>query len=259
MRSESRSVHTRAIRRCVTCANGRPLAFANSGRKASTGTFLNLKRHCTSSQHEKARAAVITEIEQHPRVWDSSGKEADAARVEVAELLFSARCAGRAELEKPLRADLTPVGAEPGPRTRGSGSAWSSLAPELPEDAQEQLDRTIGRGVFTVNVNQTFAACQRCPRLGRMLIQLSNRNWLANAQTHHATHPDSRGMRTLDFYGVQASKTTSSKRTQGEEVVAARAKRARETALPEGQPQPKPPEVPRAAGKRRATHRPGMR
>jgi len=51
------------------------------------------------------------------------------------------------------------------------------------------------------------AACQRCSRFHRTLIRLSNRNWLANAETHYRTHPDVRGMNTLDFYGVRNCST----------------------------------------------------
>jgi hypothetical protein len=47
--------------------------------------------------------------------------------------------------------------------------------------------------------------------------------------------------------------------TRGEEVLADRAKRAREAAPPDGQRQVQPTEVSRAAGKRRATAAPGMR
>ena len=58
---------------------------------------------------------------------------------------------------------------------------------------------------------------------------------------------------------TQPSKKAGSKRTQGEEVIAEKAKRARQTAPPGGQVQQRPQEVARAPGKRRATHRPGMR
>ena len=57
---------------------------------------------------------------------------------------------------------------------------------------------------------------------------------------------------------TQPSKA-GSKRTRGEEVIAAKAKRARQTGPPEGERQVQPTEVPRADGKRRATHVPGMR
>jgi hypothetical protein len=56
---------------------------------------------------------------------------------------------------------------------------------------------------------------------------------------------------------TQPSKKKGSKRSRGEEVLAERAKRARETVPPEGQ-RPAPTEVPRAPGKRRATAAPGM-
>ena len=52
---------------------------------------------------------------------------------------------------------------------------------------------------------------------------------------------------------TQPSKKCGSKRTRGEEVLAGRAKRAREAAPPEGQRQVQPTEVVRAPGKRRAT------
>ena len=55
---------------------------------------------------------------------------------------------------------------------------------------------------------------------------------------------------------TQPSKKAGSKRTRGEEVLAHRAKCAREAAPPEGQRQVQPTEVPRAEGKRRATHAP---
>ena len=58
---------------------------------------------------------------------------------------------------------------------------------------------------------------------------------------------------------TQPSKKKGSKRTRGEEVLAELAKRARQAAPPEGQRQVQPVEVARAAGKRRATHAPGMR
>ena len=58
---------------------------------------------------------------------------------------------------------------------------------------------------------------------------------------------------------TQPSKKKGSKRTRGEEVLAERAKRAREAAPPAGQRQVQPTEVSRAEGKRRATHAPGMR
>lgn len=57
---------------------------------------------------------------------------------------------------------------------------------------------------------------------------------------------------------TKPSEKKGSKRTRGEEVLGTRAKRARETAPPEGQ-RPAPTEVARAPGKRRATHAPGMR
>ena len=57
---------------------------------------------------------------------------------------------------------------------------------------------------------------------------------------------------------TKPSKKKGSKRTRGDEVLAASAKRAREAAPPEGQRQA-PTEVPRAPGKRRATHQPGQR
>ena len=58
---------------------------------------------------------------------------------------------------------------------------------------------------------------------------------------------------------TKPSKKKGSKRTRGEEVLAERAKRARQAASPEGQRQVQPIAVPRAAGKRAATHAPGMR
>jgi hypothetical protein len=58
---------------------------------------------------------------------------------------------------------------------------------------------------------------------------------------------------------TQPSKKKGSTRTRGEEVLAERAKRARQTAPPEGQQQVQPTEVARAPSKRRATHAPGMR
>ena len=57
---------------------------------------------------------------------------------------------------------------------------------------------------------------------------------------------------------TQPSQKKGSKRSRGEEVLAERAKHARETAPPEGQ-RPAPTEVARAPGKRRATAAPGMR
>ena len=57
---------------------------------------------------------------------------------------------------------------------------------------------------------------------------------------------------------TRPSKKKGSKRTRGEEVLAERAKRTRETAPPEGQ-RAAPTEVARAPGKRRATHALGMR
>ena len=244
---------------CVTCNNGRTLTIGNSGRKGSTGTFLNYKNgHCSGRQHEKARAAIVNQIEQHPSVWESTGDQAAAARVRAATLLFSARTAGRASFEPSPRADLTPIGAEPGPHTRGSGSgsAWAALAPELPEDAQDQLDRAIGRGVFLVNAEQTFAACQRCPRFNRTLIQLSNPD---DSGQLSLCDPAQGPMLDEALTLTQPSKKAGSKRTRGEEVVAEKAKRARQAAPPEGQRQVQPTEVARAPGKRRATHAPGMR
>ena len=82
--------------------------------------------------------------------------------------------------------------------TRG---AWEALQPQLPETPQEQLDAHIGHGVYSVMEHETLgdiAACQRCSRFSRKLIKLSNRNWLANAETHNSTHPDVRGMHTLE-------------------------------------------------------------
>ena len=58
---------------------------------------------------------------------------------------------------------------------------------------------------------------------------------------------------------TKPSTKRGSKRTRGEEVLTERAKHARETAPPEGQPQVLPTEVLRAPGKRRATCIPGMR
>ena len=58
---------------------------------------------------------------------------------------------------------------------------------------------------------------------------------------------------------TKPSQKRGSKRTRGEEVLAERAKRAREGAPPEGQRQVRPTEVARAPGKRPATHAPGMR
>lgn len=58
---------------------------------------------------------------------------------------------------------------------------------------------------------------------------------------------------------TQPSAKRGSKRTRGEEVLAERAQRARETAPPEGQAQVQRTVVERAPGKRRATAAPGMR
>lgn len=58
---------------------------------------------------------------------------------------------------------------------------------------------------------------------------------------------------------TQPSGRSGSKRTRGEEVLADRAKRAREAAPPEGEPQVQRTVVERAPGKRRATAAPGMR
>jgi hypothetical protein len=58
---------------------------------------------------------------------------------------------------------------------------------------------------------------------------------------------------------TKPSTKSGSKRTRGEEVLADRAKRARQAVPPGGQQQVQPKEVPRAEGKRRATHAPGMR
>ena len=58
---------------------------------------------------------------------------------------------------------------------------------------------------------------------------------------------------------TQPSKKRGTKRSRGEEVLAQRAQHAREAAPPEGEREVQPTEVPRAAGKRRATHAPGMR
>ena len=52
---------------------------------------------------------------------------------------------------------------------------------------------------------------------------------------------------------TKPSAKRGSKRTRGEEVLAEKAKHARETAPPEGQRQAQPREVPSAEGKRRAT------
>ena len=53
---------------------------------------------------------------------------------------------------------------------------------------------------------------------------------------------------------TQPSSKAGPKRTRGEEVLAEQAKRARQSAPPEGQREVRPTEVPHAPGKRRATH-----
>ena len=158
---------------CVTCNNGRTLAFANSGQR-TTGPFNNFKGiHLKGKVHEGARARAAAEIEQHlvSRVTNAAarGELLPAASVprlamQLACDLFATRAAGQSGFAAPpaAPADLTPIGSEPcGPMTR---STWEALQPKLPETAQNQLDARIERGAYTVQLDETLgevAACQR--------------------------------------------------------------------------------------------------
>jgi hypothetical protein len=198
---------------CASCAKECVLQFGNSGRTGSTSPFNNFTtRHLVQTGHEKARAAAIKEGAAHLIALVSSSGEASELQTEahVAMQLFEARAAGLPGLEAPSapHVELVPIGSEPrGPMTR---SAWEAAQPELPATAQERLDARVGRGVYSVMQHETLgevAVCQRCSRFNRTLIQLSNPNWIANAETHFRTHPDTRGMNTLDFYGVRGCTT----------------------------------------------------
>ena len=100
----------------------------------------------------------------------------------------------------PKQPELQPAGSEQlGPATRGS--VLRAQPPELPRTRQQQLDEAVGAGNYVVNEERSVAACQRCSRFNRQTINLLHPAWLANAIAHHATHPDSTGMRTLDAFG----------------------------------------------------------
>jgi hypothetical protein len=76
--------------------------------------------------------------------------------------------------------------------------------------AQALLDERVGGHVYLVVVHEELgevAKCLRCSRFAPTLIKLSNRNWLVNAETHFRTHPDPKGMHSLDFYGVRVCTT----------------------------------------------------
>ena len=118
-------------------------------------------------------------------------------------LLFKTRLDGVTMPAKPAMecapcppAKLQPAGSELlGPVTRGS--ILTSEPPAPPPSKQKQLDTAVGPGKYVVDASETAAACQRCSRFNKMIINLSHRAWLANATAHMATHLSGTGMRGL--------------------------------------------------------------
>ena len=141
-----------------------------------------------------------------------------ARREALAALLFAARLEDADALPPEMicppcktQPELRPAGSEQlpepgstaseqlGPATRGS--VLRAQPPALPRTRQQQLDDAVGPGTYAVDEEKSLAACLRCSRFERQMITLTHPAWLANAISHHAKHPDSSGMRTLDKFG----------------------------------------------------------
>ena len=178
---------------CFTCNKGNAIKLANMGRPGSD-IFLSFRAHLNSSGHERARNRLELELD---------GLVAKGmTREEAAMAVFVARQAGSTfKLDAPPPPPTQPIGSEPtGMQLRSS--ALQSTAPPQPESLQAIIDRECGKGVFIVRLDESFADCTRCRRDKVQTINLSNPNWIRNAQAHANTHPNISGMRALESYGI---------------------------------------------------------
>jgi hypothetical protein len=126
---------------CITCG-GTPINFG--GGRDTSSPFNHFLRHLkTSGKHEKARDAVIAQVEAAVAAGSS------LTRAEIAMAILASR-AGVLPGSPLPSVQLQPIGSEPIGLPMTRSIAWSSERPGQPATKQEQLNSRPGRRQLSV-------------------------------------------------------------------------------------------------------------